>query len=133
MDTVTEAALAIALAQEGGIGVIHKNLPLERQAREVEKVKRSENGVIVDPITLPPTATIAQARQVMRAYNVSGVPIVDDEGSAATAVAPDGVPQRARSPGGRPPKLLGILTRRDLKFQEDEGRRIGDVMTRGRS
>src|ERR1700735_1803853 len=78
MDTVTEAALAIALAQEGGIGIIHKNLPVDRQAREVEKVKRSENGVIVDPITLPPNATIAQARQIMRAYNISGVPIVDE-------------------------------------------------------
>ena len=132
MDTVTEAALAIALAQEGGIGIVHKNLSVENQAREVEKVKRSENGVIVDPITLPPTATIAQARQVMRAYNVSGVPIVDDEGTAAAvaARAGDGLPQRARS-NGRPPKLLGILTRRDLKFQEDEGRRIGDVMTKG--
>src|SRR5947209_30101 len=78
MDTVTEAALAIALAQEGGIGIIHKNLSVENQAREVEKVKRSENGVIVDPITLPPTASIAQARRVMREYNVSGIPIVED-------------------------------------------------------
>src|SRR6185437_4434004 len=78
MDTVTEAALAIALAQEGGIGIVHKNLSIENQAREVEKVKRSENGVIVDPITLPPTATIAQVRQVMREYNVSGIPIVED-------------------------------------------------------
>ncbi len=77
MDTVTESALAIALAQEGGIGIIHKNLSIENQAREVEKVKRSENGVIVDPITLPPTATIATARRVMREYNVSGIPIVD--------------------------------------------------------
>src|ERR1700710_2111674 len=77
MDTVTEAALAIALAQEGGIGVIHKNISIEAQAREVEKVKRSENGVIVDPITLPPTATIGTARRVMREYNVSGIPIVD--------------------------------------------------------
>src|ERR1700683_3961684 len=77
MDTVTESALAIALAQEGGIGIIHKNLSTERQAREVEKVKRSENGVIVDPITLPPTATIAMARKLMREYNVSGIPVVD--------------------------------------------------------
>ena len=77
MDTVTEAALAIALAQEGGIGIIHKNLSVENQAREVEKVKRSENGVIVDPITLPPTATIGTARKVMREYNVSGIPIVE--------------------------------------------------------
>src|SRR6202050_3347594 len=82
MDTVTEAALAIALAQEGGIGVIHKNMSVENQAREVEKVKRSENGVIVDPITLPSTATIAQARRVMREYNVSGIPIVDDAAAA---------------------------------------------------
>src|SRR3954453_17155853 len=88
MDTVTEAALAIALAQEGGIGIIHKNLPLEKQAREVEKVKRSENGVIVDPITPPPTATIGTARQVMREYNVSGIPIVeggDESGARASA------------------------------------------------
>src|SRR3984957_1156829 len=77
MDTVTESALAIALAQEGGIGIIHKNLSIENQAREVEKVKRSENGVIVDPITLAATATIGTARRVMREYNVSGIPIVD--------------------------------------------------------
>src|SRR6202008_1974363 len=82
MDTVTEAALAIALAQEGGIGIIHKNLSVTQQAREVEKVKRSENGVIVDPITLPPSATIAEARRIMREYNVSGIPIVENEGSA---------------------------------------------------
>ncbi len=94
MDTVTEAALAIALAQEGGIGIIHKNLSVERQAREVEKVKRSENGVILDPITLPPNATIAQARKVMGAYNVSGVPIVE-EGVDFKLEGPDDLPQRA--------------------------------------
>src|SRR5438105_5465039 len=77
MDTVTESALAIALAQEGGIGIIHKNLSIENQSREVEKVKRSENGVIVDPITLPPSATIATARRIMKEYNVSGIPIVE--------------------------------------------------------
>src|ERR671913_392172 len=77
MDTVTEAALAIALAQEGGIGIVHKNLSVENQSREVEKVKRSENGVIVDPITLPPTATVALARKLMSEYNVSGIPIVE--------------------------------------------------------
>src|SRR5436853_6408172 len=66
MDTVTEAALAIALAQEGGIGIIHKNMTVEEQAREVEKVKRSENGIIVDPITLPPNSTVGEARQIMR-------------------------------------------------------------------
>ena len=124
MDTVTEAALAIALAQEGGIGVIHKNLSVSDQAREVEKVKRSENGVIVDPITLPPTATIGYARQIMREYNVSGVPIVDAEAGDDPVHS-----VRARA-NGKAPKLVGILTRRDLKFQEDDSRRIGEVMTR---
>src|SRR5881394_1352590 len=110
MDTVTEAALAIALAQEGGIGIIHKNLSIENQAREVEKVKRSENGVIVDPITLPPSATIATARRIMREYNVSGIPIVEGDNRG-----------HMRSKGnGQPSKLVGILTRRDLKFQEDD-------------
>src|SRR2546423_5839081 len=83
MDTVTESQLAIALAQEGGIGIIHKNLSIEKQALEVEKVKRSENGVIVDPITLPPNATIGQARRIMREYNVSGIPVVDPQGQEA--------------------------------------------------
>jgi IMP dehydrogenase len=133
MDTVTESALAIALAQEGGIGIVHKNMSVENQAREVEKVKRSENGVIVDPITLPPNATIAQARQVMRTYNVSGVPIVEDDGSGGKVFVGSGasieVPVRTKS-NGKPPRLLGILTRRDLKFQEDDNRRIGDVMTK---
>ncbi len=123
MDTVTEAALAIALAQEGGIGVIHKNLSVENQAREVEKVKRSENGVIVDPITLPPTETISTARRVMREYNVSGIPIV--EGAATVGQGP----HRRHAGNGKSPRLVGILTRRDLKFQEDDARRIGDVMT----
>src|SRR6185437_4864508 len=128
MDTVTEAALAIALAQEGGLGIIHKNLSVENQAREVEKVKRSENGVIVDPITLPPSATIAQARRVMREYNVSGIPIVED---SATPGGDGGADKNHRMRNnGKPPKLLGIMTRRDLKFQEDDNRRIGDVMTR---
>src|SRR3954452_2955379 len=113
MDTVTEAALAIALAQEGGIGIIHKNLSAENQAREVEKVKRSENGVIVDPITLPPTATIGTARRVMREYNVSGIPIV--EGGAADPEFPR---RRAEGNGNGAAKtltLVGIMTRRDLK------------------
>jgi IMP dehydrogenase len=125
MDTVTESALAIALAQEGGVGIIHKNLSVENQAREVEKVKRSENGVIVDPITLPPNATIGAARKVMREYNVSGIPIVeaDDHGESPK--------RRSRHNGdSKPPKLVGILTRRDLKFQEDDGRRISEVMTK---
>jgi IMP dehydrogenase len=126
MDTVTEAALAIALAQEGGIGIIHKNLSAENQAREVEKVKRSENGVIVDPITLPPTATIAQARRVMNEYNISGIPIVDDAMGPTAVETPV---HRMRSTNGRSPRLRGIMTRRDLKFQEDDSRAIGDVMT----
>src|SRR5688572_15096749 len=121
MDTVTEAALAIALAQEGGIGIIHKNLSIENQAREVEKVKRSENGIIVDPITLPPSATIADARRIMREYNVSGIPIVEGE---------DGGQGSRTKKDSKPPKLVGIMTRRDLKFQEDDSRKIGDVMTR---
>ncbi len=123
MDTVTESALAIALAQEGGLGIIHKNLSIENQAREVEKVKRSENGVIVDPITLPPTASIATARKIMREYNVSGIPIVE-------GADPDpSTPHRRSDGNGTTGKLVGIMTRRDLKFQEDDSRRIGDVMT----
>src|ERR1043165_3910804 len=122
MDTVTESALAIALAQEGGIGIIHKNLSIENQAREVDKVKRSENGVIVDPITLPPNATIGTCRRVMREYNVSGIPIV--EGSDDSAI-----PHRRGENGHTPGRLVGIMTRRDLKFQEDDNRRVGDVMT----
>jgi IMP dehydrogenase len=106
MDTVTEAALAIALAQEGGIGIIHKNLSIEAQAREVEKVKRSENGIITDPVTLPPGESTSRARQVMADHNISGIPVVAD--------------------GGR---LVGILTKRDLKFLASETR-IEDVMTR---
>lgn len=106
MDTVTEAELAIALAQEGGLGVIHKNMSLEEQTREVDKVKRSENGIIVDPITLPPDATVRHARQIMEGHNISGVPI---------------------TVGG---KLRGILTRRDLRFLESDDLRVEDVMTK---
>ena len=106
MDTVTEAALAIALAQEGGIGIIHKNLSVEAQAREVEKVKRSENGIITDPTTLPPTESTATARRVMAEHNISGIPIVVE--------------------GGR---LVGILTRRDMKFLSSETQ-IENVMTK---
>src|SRR3954469_21086478 len=127
MDTVTESALAIALAQEGGIGIVHKNLTVANQAREVEKVKRSENGVIVDPITLPPSATIATARKVMREYNVSGIPIVDSEVNGENL---RGSHANSKSGNGKAPRLLGIMTRRDLKFQEDDNRRIGDVMTK---
>lgn len=106
MDTVTEAELAIALAQEGGLGVIHKNMLVSDQAREVDKVKRSENGIIVDPITLPPSATVREARDIMAGHNISGVPITE---------------------GGR---LRGILTRRDLRFLEDNDLPIEEVMTK---
>src|SRR5512135_1905725 len=106
MDTVTEAELAIALAQEGGLGVIHKNIPIAEQTREVDKVKRSENGIIVDPITLPPTATVGQAREIMAGHNISGVPITVNG------------------------LLRGILTRRDLRFLESNDLRIEEVMTK---
>jgi IMP dehydrogenase len=129
MDTVTEAALAIALAQEGGIGIMHKNLSAVNQAREVEKVKRSENGIIVDPITLPPSATVGTARRIMREYNVSGIPIV--EGADESMVGRRAHGADGKSGGnGKPLKLVGIMTRRDLKFQDDDSRRIGEVMTR---
>src|SRR5689334_4168387 len=128
MDTVTEAALAIALAQEGGIGIVHKNLSAENQAREVEKVKRSENGVIVDPITLPPSATIATARRVMREYNVSGIPIV--EGGDVNPEYPRRASESTGNGSPKPTRLVGIMTRRDLKFQEDDNRTVGEVMTK---
>jgi IMP dehydrogenase len=105
MDTVTESALAIALAQEGGIGIIHKNLSVEAQKREVTKVKRSENGVILDPVTLSPELPVSVARQLMSEQNVSGIPIVEKG------------------------KLVGILTRRDLKFLNDDSVQIREVMT----
>jgi IMP dehydrogenase len=113
MDTVTESALAIALAQEGGIGIIHKNMPVETQAREVAKVKRSANGIISDPITLRPTDTVGRARELMRQHNVSGFPVTEDGAGVL------------RSKG----KLLGILTRRDLKFVENESVPVSQVMT----
>jgi IMP dehydrogenase len=106
MDTVTESALAIAIAQEGGIGIIHKNLSIDAQKREVAKVKRSENGVIQDPVTLSPNDLVTSARDVMNEQNVSGIPVVDGE------------------------KLVGILTRRDLKFLEDDTVKIDTVMTK---
>ncbi len=106
MDTVTESALAIALAQEGGIGIIHKNLTVEAQNREVAKVKRSENGVIIDPVTLSPCDPVSRARDLMAEQNVSGIPIVDGK------------------------KLVGILTRRDLKFLKDYHVQISEVMTK---
>lgn len=112
MDTVTESALAIALAQQGGLGVIHRNIPVEVQAREVQKVKRSANGVIADPLTLSPEDTVAKARQLMGRFHVSGFPVTE---------------------GGAPKgKVLGILTRRDLKFVENDQTPVSAVMTSGR-
>jgi IMP dehydrogenase len=112
MDTVTEAALAIALAQEGGLAVIHKNLSIEHQVREVAKVKRSANGVIRDPVTLGPEAPVSDASRLMREHNISGVPITED----------------GRSDG----RVVGILTRRDMKFLPEKSKPIREVMTRDR-
>ncbi|NLM43496.1 MAG: IMP dehydrogenase [Clostridiales bacterium] len=107
MDTVTEARLAIAIAREGGIGIIHKNMSIEAQAMEVDKVKRSDHGVIVDPFYLSPDHIISDAMELMERYRISGVPIVDEKG-----------------------KLVGILTNRDLRFETDMSRPIREVMTK---
>ncbi|HKM38706.1 MAG TPA: IMP dehydrogenase, partial [bacterium] len=107
MDTVTESRLAIALAREGGIGIIHKNMSINRQAEEVDKVKRSESGVIVDPISLSPEHKVLAAVDIMERYHISGVPIVDPRG-----------------------RLVGIITNRDLRFEEDYAQPIADVMTK---
>ncbi len=109
MDTVTEAALAIAMAREGGIGIIHKNMSVEEQAEEVDKVKRSESGVITDPIYLTPDHPISDAEQLMAKYRISGVPIVANDTR----------------------KLVGIITNRDLRFEPNQDRPIGEVMTKG--
>ncbi|SFA89584.1 IMP dehydrogenase [Flavobacterium swingsii] len=106
MDTVTESAMAIAMAQEGGIGVLHKNMTIEQQAAEVRKVKRAESGMIIDPVTLPLSATVADAKQVMREYGIGGIPIVDENQT-----------------------LKGIVTNRDLRFEKNNNRLITEVMT----
>jgi len=106
MDTVTEAGLAIALAREGGIGVIHKNLSIEEQCSQVDRVKRSESGMIVDPVTLSPSASLGEAHAIMARFHISGVPITEN---------------------GR---LVGILTNRDLRFEDDHSRRVSELMTR---
>jgi len=106
MDTVTESELAIALARQGGLGVIHRNLTPQQQAEEIDKVKRSESGMIVDPVTLAPDATLSEAEAVMSRYRISGVPITDNGG-----------------------KLLGILTNRDVRFATDYNRPISEFMT----
>ncbi len=106
MDTVTEARLAIAMARHGGIGVVHRNLSIDEQAEEVDKVKRSESGMIVEPFTLPPSATLADAEALMARFKISGVPITDSDR-----------------------RLVGILTNRDLRFETDDSRLISEVMT----
>ncbi|MCA8979363.1 MAG: IMP dehydrogenase [Planctomycetes bacterium] len=106
MDTVTEWGLAVALAREGGIGVIHRNFSVEGQIQEVDKVKRSANGVIIDPVTLPPTATVGEARSLMATHHISGVPIVEGE------------------------VVVGILTSRDCRFQTGDSTPVGEIMTR---
>ncbi len=106
MDTVTEGRLAIALARQGGLGVIHRNLSIEAQAREVDMVKRSQSGMIVDPVTLTPEATLAEAEAIMGHYRISGVPIVDAAG-----------------------RLVGILTNRDIRFARHEAQPVSDYMT----
>jgi IMP dehydrogenase len=110
MDTVTESRLAIAMAQQGGLGIIHKNLTIEEQASEVDRVKRSESGMIVNPITLSPTNRIFEALELMKKYRISGVPITQD--------------------GSKEGRLVGILTNRDLRFEANLDRPISDIMTR---
>src|SRR6187200_24415 len=107
MDTVTEANLAIALAREGGLGILHKNMSIEEQAAQVRKVKRSESGLILDPVTLLANATIGDALKLMRENKIGGIPIVDKGG-----------------------KLVGILTNRDLRFEDDPRRKVSEVMTK---
>jgi IMP dehydrogenase len=107
MDTVTEANLAIALAREGGLGILHKNMSIERQADQVRKVKRSESGMIIDPITLLVDATISDALLLMKENKIGGIPIVDGSG-----------------------KLVGILTNRDLRFETNKKRKVQEVMTK---
>ena len=106
MDTVTEARMAIALAREGGIGVVHRNLSVEAQAAEIDKVKRSEAGMIVEPVTLRPRDRVADALHLMETYRISGVPITDEDG-----------------------RLVGILTNRDLRFEDDTSRLVSELMT----
>jgi IMP dehydrogenase len=107
MDTVTESAMAIAIAREGGIGILHKNMSIHRQAEEVDKVKRSESGMILHPITLGPGQTVREALEMMKKYSISGIPIVQDE------------------------KLVGILTNRDLRFEPNMDLEISKLMTSG--
>ncbi len=118
MDTVTEFDMAIALARAGGLGFLHKNMTIAAQAEQVDRVKRSESGMIVDPITLPESATVGDARALMAKYSISGIPIVATGSRNGTA--------------GRGEKLVGIVTNRDLRFETDATRLITEVMTRDR-
>lgn len=106
MDTVTESSMAIAMAQEGGMGVLHKNMTVEQQAAKVRRVKRAESGMIIDPVTLPLTATVADAKQLMKEFSIGGIPIVDDNGI-----------------------LKGIVTNRDLRFEKQYSRKVTEIMT----
>ena len=107
MDTVTESRLAIAIAREGGIGIIHKNMSIEEQAEEIDKVKRSESGIIVEPISLTPEKKVGEAIEIMAKYHISGIPIINNER-----------------------KLVGILTNRDIRFLEDKNLKISSIMTK---
>src|SRR6478672_2754586 len=106
MDTVTESHLAIALAQQGGIGIVHRNMPIDRQAEEVDRVKRSESGMIVDPVTISPDITLRQALEIMTKYRISGLPVT------------------------RGSRLTGILTNRDLRFEKNHAQLVSSVMTK---
>ena len=107
MDTVTESQMAIAIAREGGIGVIHKNMSIEEQARQVAIVKRAENGMIYDPVTIPLGSTVAQALDIMAEYHIGGIPVVDEE-----------------------KRLVGIVTNRDLRFERKLDRPVDEIMSK---
>ena len=106
MDTVTEGALAIAMAQAGGLGVIHRNLPIDQQAAEVRKVKKFEAGMVVNPVTIHPDESLADALQLMSSHRISGIPVVESDG-----------------------RLVGILTNRDVRFADDPRQRVSELMT----
>src|SRR5512140_2409918 len=113
MDTVTEARLAIAMAQAGGIGVIHRNLDPEAQAAQVAQVKKFESGMVVNPVTIHPTASLAEALKLMADYQISGIPVVEPGNN-----------------GGRPGRLVGILTNRDVRFATNPNQRVAELMTK---
>src|SRR6201991_2136581 len=112
MDTVTEAGLAIAMAQAGGLGVIHKNLSIEEQAEQVRRVKRFESGMVVNPVTIAPDATLAEAFSLMERFKISGIPVVEGANGKGTG------------------KLVGILTNRDVRFASDMRQRVSELMTK---